>query len=67
MICLKLNEFLSLRIIDQKNINLRFSARNKNIKYSCNYFKRNILSLRNVLFLLFNNFSTNLSWFYFVE
>ncbi|XP_036145513.1 uncharacterized protein LOC105836553 [Monomorium pharaonis] len=32
MICLKLNEFLSLRIIDRKNINLRFSARNKRMR-----------------------------------
>ncbi|XP_072767279.1 uncharacterized protein [Anoplolepis gracilipes] len=32
VICLKLNEFLSLRIIDQRNISLQFSARNKNIR-----------------------------------
>lgn len=33
MICMKLNEFLSLRIIDRRNISLRFSARNKNIRF----------------------------------
>ncbi|XP_070172060.1 uncharacterized protein [Polyergus mexicanus] len=32
VICMKLNEFLSLRIIDRKNISLRFSAGNKNIR-----------------------------------
>ncbi|KAL6434297.1 hypothetical protein ACFW04_006021 [Cataglyphis niger] len=32
IICMKLNEFLSLRIIDRKNISLRFCAKNKNIR-----------------------------------
>ncbi|XP_071575483.1 uncharacterized protein [Temnothorax nylanderi] len=32
VICMKLNEFLGLRIIDRRNISLRFSARNKSIR-----------------------------------
>ncbi|XP_039304402.1 uncharacterized protein LOC105196404 [Solenopsis invicta] len=32
IMCMKLNEFFSLRIVDRKNISLRFSARNKNIR-----------------------------------
>ncbi|XP_067205215.1 uncharacterized protein [Linepithema humile] len=32
IICMKLNEFLSLRIIDQKNISLQFSVKNKRIR-----------------------------------
>ncbi|XP_014481881.1 PREDICTED: uncharacterized protein LOC106748151 [Dinoponera quadriceps] len=32
IICMKLNEFLGLRIIDRRNISLRFSAKNKSIR-----------------------------------
>jgi len=30
---MKLNEFLGLRIIDQRNISLRFFAKNKSIRF----------------------------------
>jgi len=53
---MKLNEFLVLRIIDQRNISLRFFAKNKSIRF------RDL----DIFYQKFYNF-THINWWFLVN